>query len=317
MLVPFVAASATLGAAASAFGQWDEVLGSPARFLSGPIQAALSIAGDEIATSGSFERRDADVDARVKVQRLQYHKDLPRFDEGWLAGWNFRAAASYSEYRATYRFPSLSHGENERLSLKLVSLGLKGTRGWGQHLYGLTGLSLHVGRFRERADLGTTPWAEYLYAGLDRAYINTTVTTASVTARLGVGWRQPLGSDTRLQGFVEGSWLPIYTQTVDVEVDGQRFSKLSSSLHLRTGIEWITNLTVLDRAVALAPAYSRRQYLDQIRPLEASAMNELSLDVLLGATYRHQSFEGLGLGISWMKSGSWSGWRIQFKGLFG
>lgn len=322
-LTAVLAAAALLGTVPVAHGQWEEVFGSPAEFLSGPIQAALSFAGDEIATSGSFQRRDSEMDAKMNLLRLQYHKDLPSFDEGLLAGWNLRGAVSFSDYRANYRFPSLTHGENERLAVRMLSIGLKGTRDWGQpgkrggHLYALTGLSFHVARFREWADLGTTPWAELVYQGQDNAYINTTVWTASVTARLGMGWRQPLGSGQRLQGFVETSFLPIYTRTVDVETDGQRFSKLSSSLHLRTGLEWLSGLTFAGRQVAFAPSFSRRQFFDNIRPLGEASLNEVSFDALLGPSYRHQALEGLGLGVSWMKSGPWSGWRIQFKGLFG
>ncbi len=116
--------------------------------------------------------------------------------------------------------------------------------------------------------------------------------------------------------MVEASWLPIVTRTIRVESSDQHFSKASSSLHLRAGLEWLPAATLLDRPFAVAPFVARRQFFNKIHPLGGASLNEVSLDVLLSPSLRQHALNGLGIGLNWMKSGDWHGWRIQFKGLF-
>lgn len=316
-LAAVAATSALMAISEPVRAQSEAISGSPAKVLAAPIQASLTFAGDEIATSGSFWHRSDVLDAKIDLQRLQYHRDLPNPTTGLLAGWTLRGVASYSDYYARSQYSPLAYSMRETVSVRTVSLGVKGTRGWGEHLYGLTGLSLHIARFEETVNFGSLPDADQVYAALNNSYINTTIWTASITARIGAGWRQPLDARRRLHGVVEASWLPLYTRTIRVENDGQQFSKQSSSLHLRAGLEWQPAMTVLDRPVAIAPFVSRRQFFNKVQPLGEASLNEVSLELLLSPSRQHQSLAGFGIGLSWMKGGDWSGWRIQFRGLFG
>ena len=313
MLLALMAANAI----PPAHAQWREAFGSPASILAGPIQATLTFIGDDIASSGNFRRHDSGMDARINLQRFQFHPDLATPSSGPLADWQWRGAIGYSDLRARTRFPEDTYGVRQSSTLQMISVGVKGSRNWEGGLYALFGLGLHVARFHDSTDFGSTPYADQIYIGLNRAYINTTIRTASVTARIGTGVRQALDRERRFHGIIEASILPIYTRTLSVEASDQHFSRFSTSLHLRTGIEWSTGVSILNHPVTVAPSYSRRQFFDNIRPLDAPALNEVSLDLLLAPSYRHQALEGLGLGFSWMKSGDWTGFRIQLKGVFG
>lgn len=296
----------------------------------------MTFAGDEIATSGSFRHRSSIVTSKVNLLRLQAHGDLPAIETGPLAAWDLRGVASIADYYARNRYADEAYSMYERVAVRTASVGVKGSRSWGPHLYSLAGLSLHAGRFRHSVDFGSLPEADAIYAALNHAYVNTTIWTGSLTARIGAGWRQPLGGlltgsrplgdrpsgdrpsgdPLSLIGVVEASWLPILTRTIKVETDGQHFSKASSSIHLRAGLEWFPALTVLDQPVVVAPFLARRQFFNKVHPLGGASLNEVSLDLLLSPSSRQQALSGLGIGVSWMQSGDWTGWRIQLKGLF-
>ena len=302
--------------AGTVFAQTNGLTIRPSDILAKPIQAALSLGSNESAASGRFHHSSDGMASTLSVTRLQANFDLPRSDFEWLAPYQRRWSIGVMEAREIVDLRGTPYGQRERLTTELLSLGTQLFRPWNEHLYSAIGAGLHWGRTRERLDLGSTPGAQAIYEALDGKFINFTVQTLSLTGHVTVGWQQALTRSEGLRTFAEASLLTIYTRTVRVASDDQRFSLTSNGVRAQVGLEWQSSWAIADRRVVVIPSFTRHQYYGGVEPLGASYLNEASVDLLVAPKRNLARLHGLGVSLAYMKNPYYSGWRVELKGLF-
>lgn len=334
--------AALVGAVSSVFctlaGAQALELPTPGDLFGESVLAVTGLAATNAAMTGRFSERsgqEAGLTQRVSVLRFLQAFKLATPTDGPLAGLQHDWRIGYARYKDDSAFsvddPPSATGPRAKTveDTQLLSLGWQGQMPLTANVYARFNPMLHVGRTKVGANFDELPGAADLYRLFNGTYANTAVTSLSLSAEAGLGWRKALspaaqvplpqaadGQQPLVPGAAltaEASIIPLYSRSIRVEHPSQRFSQSNLALRAGLGTEYLSSYRVGDRPLGFSARFRRHQFLQGVEVMDSRYINELAFSVLAVDAQALEGQKGDGLTLAVMQGRATRGWRLQLE----